>query len=87
MSNLFNKGNTFYFIASSLATLTLLTSLVLINVPSSLILALAALSALALMLLYKIMSNNRRIEDKFTQKERELEEKITLAAKKNRKIK
>lgn len=86
MSNLFNKGNTFYFIASSLATLTLLTSLVLINVPSSLILALAALSALALMLLYKIMSNNRRIEDKFTQKERELEEKITLAAKKIEKL-
>ncbi|KLT22924.1 hypothetical protein wVul_0127 [Wolbachia endosymbiont of Armadillidium vulgare str. wVulC] len=82
MNNLLNKGNTFYFIASSLATLTLLTSLVLINVPSSLILALAALSALALMLLYKIMSNNRRIENKFTQKERELEEKITLAAKK-----
>ncbi len=82
MNNLLNKGNTFYFIASSLATLTLLTSLVLINVPSSLILALAVLSALALMLLYKIMSNNRRIENKFTQKERELEKKITLAANK-----
>ena len=72
MNNLLNKGNTFYFVASSLATITLLTSLVLINVPSSLILALAVLSALALMILYKIISNNRRMEKEFAHKEREL---------------
>ncbi|WP_454898829.1 hypothetical protein [Wolbachia pipientis] len=42
MSNLLSEANTFYFIASSLATLTLLTSLALIvtsNVPLPLILA------------------------------------------------
>lgn len=79
MNNLLNKGNAFYFIASSLATLTLLTSLVLTNVPSSLILALAALSALAVILLYKIISNNKKVENKTAQKEQELEKKITLA--------
>lgn len=72
MSNLLNKYNTFYFIASSLATLTLLTSLALINVPSSLILALAVLSALALMILYKIIIDTSKVEKKFAHKELEL---------------
>ncbi|WP_353270779.1 hypothetical protein [Wolbachia endosymbiont (group A) of Hedychridium roseum] len=84
MSNLFNKANTFYFVASSLATLTLLTSLALTvtsNVPLPLILALAALSVLVLALSYKIISNNKKLEverNKFAQKEQELENKITL---------
>lgn len=84
MSNLFNKANTFYFVASSLATFTLLTSLALTvtsNVPLPLTLALAALSVLVLALLYKIISNNKKIEverNKFAQKEQELENKITL---------
>lgn len=72
MSNLLNKYNTFYFIASSLATLTLLTSLALINVPSSLILALAVLSVLAFMILYKIIIDTSKVEKKFAHKEREL---------------
>lgn len=75
MNNLLNKGNTFYFIASSLATFTLFTSLVLINAPNSLILAIAALSTLALLLLYKIIS---KMENEFAQKERELRGEITL---------
>lgn len=84
MSNLLSEANTFYFIASSLATLTLLTSLALIvtsNVPLPLILALATLSVLVLALSYKIISNNKKIEverNKFAQKEQELENKITL---------
>nr|WP_319803660.1 hypothetical protein [Wolbachia endosymbiont (group B) of Episyrphus balteatus] len=72
MSNLLNKYNTFYFIASSLATLTLLTSLALINVPSSLILALAVLSVLAFMILYKIIIDTRKVGKEFAHKEREL---------------
>ncbi|MDX5495123.1 MAG: hypothetical protein O7198_00375, partial [Wolbachia endosymbiont of Nomada marshamella] len=86
MSNLFNKANTFYFVASSLATLTLLTSLALTvtsNVPLPLILALATLSVLVLALSYKIISNNKKLEverNKFAQKEQELENKITLGS-------
>ncbi len=60
MSNLLSEANAFYFVASSLATLTLLTSLALIvtsNVPLPLILALATLSILVLALSYKIISN------------------------------
>jgi len=63
MSNLFNKANTFYFVASSLATLMLLTSLALTvtsNVPLPLTLALATLSVLVLALSYKIISNNKK---------------------------
>ncbi|MFP3030311.1 MAG: hypothetical protein ACEY3M_03830 [Wolbachia sp.] len=84
MSNLLSEANTFYFIASSLATLTLLTSLALIvtsNVPLPLILALATLSVLVLALSYQIISNNKKIEverNKFAQKEQELENEITL---------
>ncbi|OAM01799.1 hypothetical protein [Wolbachia endosymbiont of Dactylopius coccus] len=86
MSNLLSEANTFYFIASSLATLTLLTSLALTvtsNVPLPLTLALAALSVLVLALLYKIIRNNKKIEierNKFAQKEQELENKITLGS-------
>ncbi|WP_458695415.1 hypothetical protein [Wolbachia endosymbiont of Trichogramma kaykai] len=72
MSNLLNKYNTFYFIASSLATFTLLESLALINVPNSLILALAVLSVLAFMILYKIIIDASKVEKKFAHKEREL---------------
>lgn len=72
MSNLLNKYNTFYFIASSLATLTLLTSLALINASSSLILALAVLSVLAFMILYKIIIDTSKVEKKFAHKELEL---------------
>ncbi|WP_425385890.1 hypothetical protein [Wolbachia endosymbiont (group A) of Barypeithes pellucidus] len=81
MSNLFNKANTFYFIASSLTLLTSLALIVTSNVPLPLILALAALSILVLALLYKIIRNNKKIEierNKFAQKEQELENKITL---------
>ncbi len=82
MSNLFNKANTFYFIASSLTLLTSLALIVTSNVPLPLILALAALSVLVLTLSYKIISNNKKLEverNKFAQKEQELENKITLA--------
>ncbi|WCR58347.1 coiled-coil domain-containing protein [Wolbachia endosymbiont of Ctenocephalides felis wCfeJ] len=85
MSNLFKKANAPYLIASSLATLTLVSSLVLAvtsNVPLLLILTLTTLSVLVVALSYKMIKNNKKIEndkDKPTKKEQELENKITLA--------
>ncbi|NSM56808.1 hypothetical protein HET73_05395 [Wolbachia endosymbiont of Atemnus politus] len=84
MSSLFKKANVPYLIASSLATLTLISSLVLAvtsNIPLPLILALAVLSVLVIVLSCKAIGNNREVganRDKFAKKEQELENKITL---------
>ncbi|MGL9718089.1 MAG: hypothetical protein ACR5K9_05350 [Wolbachia sp.] len=82
MSNLFKKNNVPYLIASSLATLTLISSLVFAvtsSVPLLLILALVSVSVIALSC--RAIGNNKKMEvkkNKFTQKEQELENKITL---------
>ncbi|MDG7053696.1 MAG: hypothetical protein LKM45_07640, partial [Wolbachia endosymbiont of Alcedoecus sp.] len=69
---------------SSLATLTLISSLVLAvipQVPFPLILALATLSVLVIALSCKAISSNRRMKierSKFAEKEQRLENKISL---------
>ncbi|MGL9688549.1 MAG: hypothetical protein ACR5K6_02130 [Wolbachia sp.] len=84
MSNLFKKANLPYLVASSLATLTLISSLVLAvtsQVPFPLILALATLSVLVIALSCRAISSNKRMEierSKFTEKEQRLENKISL---------
>ncbi|MDR1139511.1 MAG: hypothetical protein LBJ80_05370 [Rickettsiales bacterium] len=84
MSNLFKKANVPYLVASSLATLTLISSLVLAvtsQVPLPLIIALSTLSVLVIALSYKAISNNRKMEvvkSKFAEKKQELENEITL---------
>ncbi|NUX01617.1 hypothetical protein GO685_03920 [Wolbachia endosymbiont of Madathamugadia hiepei] len=84
MSNLFKKANVPYLVASSLATLTLISSLVLAvtsQVPFPLILALATLSVLVIALSCRAISSNKRMEierSKFAEKERRLENKISL---------
>ncbi|WP_395462664.1 hypothetical protein [Wolbachia endosymbiont of Cantharis cryptica] len=84
MSNFLNKANTFYFIASFLATLTLLTSLALAvtsNVPLPLILALAILSVLVLVLSYRIVMDNKKMDierNESAKKEQKLKSIITL---------
>ncbi|MDG7055302.1 MAG: hypothetical protein LJD31_01975 [Wolbachia endosymbiont of Menacanthus eurysternus] len=65
MSNLFKKADVPYLVASSLATLTLISSLVLAvipRVPFPLILALATLSVLVIALSCKAISSNKRME-------------------------
>lgn len=84
MSNLFKKANVPYLVASSLATLTLISSLVLAvtsQVPFPLILALATLSVLVIALSCRAISSNKRMEierSKFAEKEQRLENKISL---------
>lgn len=84
MSNLFKKANVPYLVVSSLATLTLISSLVLAvtsQVPFPLILALATLSVLVIALSCRAISNNKRMEierSKFAEKEQRLENKISL---------
>ncbi|MCM1001630.1 MAG: hypothetical protein KTV72_04935, partial [Wolbachia endosymbiont of Melophagus ovinus] len=84
MSNLFKKANLPYLVASSLATLTLISSLVLavtFQIPFPLILALATLSVLVIALSCRAISSNKRMEiekSKFAEKEQRLENKISL---------
>ncbi|MCM1001674.1 coiled-coil domain-containing protein [Wolbachia pipientis] len=84
MSNLFKKANLPYLVVSSLATLTLISSLVLAvtsQIPFPLILALATLSVLVIALLCKAISSNKRMEverSKFAEKEQRLENKMSL---------
>ncbi|MDR2978074.1 MAG: hypothetical protein LBU56_01340 [Rickettsiales bacterium] len=84
MSNLFKKANVPYLVTSSLATLTLISSLVFAvtpQVPFPLILALATLSVLVIALSCRAISSNKRMEverSKFAEKEQRLENKISL---------
>lgn len=84
MSNLFKKANVPYLVASSLATLILISSLVLAvtsQVPFPLTLVLAALSVLVIALSCRAISSNKRMEvekNKFAEKEQRLENKISL---------
>ncbi|WP_145971867.1 coiled-coil domain-containing protein [Wolbachia endosymbiont of Cimex lectularius] len=81
---MFKKANLPYLVASSLATLTLILSLVLAvtsQVPFPLILALATLSVLVIALSCRAISSNKRMEierSKFAEKEQKLENKISL---------
>lgn len=75
---MFKKANAFYFIASSLATLTSLALIVASNLPPPLIFALATLSVLVLALSCKIIKKIEIERNEFARKEQELENKITL---------
>ncbi|MGL9762539.1 MAG: hypothetical protein ACR5LB_10530 [Wolbachia sp.] len=81
---MFKKANLPYLVASSLATLTLISSLLLAvtsQVPFPLILALAKLSVLVIALSCRAISSNKRMEierSKFAEKGQRLENKISL---------
>lgn len=59
--DLYNKNNTFYLIAASLATLASVVLITVFNAPTFLTITLAVLSSLVIMFLYKIMNDRAEI--------------------------